>query len=261
MIRTTRGTTELPVSMNVAVPIAVGLAFLGSALVAVPNLVVEWAKRSSPDVVFSVVTGEKVVALSIDDGPSAATPEILAVLDEHGARATFFLIGEHLEQRQGVARRIVEGGHEVGHHMMEDRPSKDLSEAEFETRFEQMHQLLTEVGGSEVFRPGSGWYDERMVRFAEARGYRTVLGSVYPFDAHVPWPRVLTWYVRQSLGPGAILVLHDGPERGVRTAAVLRSILPELTARGYRVVTVPDLLGLTDPVGRGGEAVSGSPGG
>jgi peptidoglycan/xylan/chitin deacetylase (PgdA/CDA1 family) len=83
-----------------------------------------------------------------------------------------------------------------------------------------------------------------MVAYAAKLGYRTVLGSVYPFDAQVPFPKVSTWYMRQLIGPGSVLVLHDGPERGPRTAEVLRALLPELRARGFRVVTVSTLMEL-----------------
>lgn len=228
--------------MDLAVSIAIGLTFLGSAVVAVPNLLVEWAKRDSPEVVFSVGTGEKLVALTIDDGPSPATPEILRVMEEHGARGTFFLIGEHVESRPELARSIVEAGHEVGHHMMQDRPSRDLPPEAFQERFDEMDRILEDLGGSSLFRPGSGWYDDEMIETVEERGYRTVLGSVYPFDAHVPWSGFHYWYVLQNTVPGSIIVLHDGQERGIRTAEALRSILPELSRRGYRVVTVSTLL-------------------
>lgn len=230
--------------MSLAVPILLGLTFLGSAVASLPNLVVEWARGNSPEVVFSAEVTEPVIGLSIDDGPSEATPEILEVLRRHEARATFFLIGRELESRPALAERILEEGHEVGHHMMEDRPSRELPLEEFEERFEAMDRLLEPLGGSLLFRPGSGWYSDGMVEMAGSRGYRTVLGSIYPFDAHLPWPRFHAWYVLESVSPGAIVVLHDGPERGLRTAEALRSILPELVRRGYRVVPVSELLEL-----------------
>lgn len=228
--------------MKVLLSVLIGVALLGLAAVTAPRVAVMWAQWRSPEVVFSVSTDDRVVALTLDDGPSSATPRLLDVLAKHGARATFFLIGEHLRERPEVARRIVEEGHEVGHHMMEDRPSRALSGEAFEARFEAMDELLDDLGGSDVFRPGAGWYDDRMVREVRERGYRTVLGSVYPFDVHLPAPRLLSWYVLRSTGPGAILVLHDGPERGLRTAEILDRVLPELRRRGYRIVTVSTLL-------------------
>lgn len=244
--------------MGIAFSILIGLTFLGSAAVAIPNLVVEWARRDAPEVVFSAhVPDDRVVALSIDDGPSSSTPEILEVLREHDARATFFLIGEHVRDRTETARRISAAGHELGHHMMEDRPSRDLPHHVFDTRFEEMDRILDGLGGSRLFRPGSGWYDDRMIRTARERGYRTVLGSVYPFDAQVSSTGLLSWYVLQNTVPGSILVLHDGPERGARTAEVLRSVLPKLRRDGYRVVTVSSLLELEEGASEAGSRVTG----
>jgi len=232
--------------MNLAVPIILGLTFLGSALASLPALAVEWGKRTAPEVVFSAEVSQPVVALTIDDGPSSATAEILEVLREHEARATFFLIGTHLQADMEMAERILEEGHEVGHHMMEDRPSRGLAQDAFEERFDAMDGLLAELGTGRVFRPGSGWYNDEMVEFAAERGYRTVLGSVYPFDAHLPWTGFLSWYVLETVTPGAIVVLHDGPERGLRTAEALRTVLPELRRQGYRMVSVSELLALEE---------------
>lgn len=228
--------------MSFAISILIGLSFLGSAVVALPNLAVELARRGTPEVVFSVEAPEPMVALTIDDGPSSATPELLEILEEHQAKATFFLIGENVDAFPAEARRIREAGHELGHHMMEDQPSRDLSKSEFEERFDAMDERLDALGGSRVFRPGSGWYDDRMIEVAAQRGYRTVLGSVYPFDAQISSSGFASWYVLQNIVPGSVVVLHDGQERGVRTADVLRSVLPTLRQRGYRIVTVSELL-------------------
>jgi len=232
--------------MGVLLAIAFGLTALGSAVTALPTLLMEWKRSESPDVLFYVGTREPVVALTIDDGPSAATPEILEVLAENDAHATFFVIGENVREYPSLARRMLEEGHELGNHMMADRRSIDLPADAFRADFEEMDGILDDFGGSTLFRPGSGWYDDRMVEDAARLGYRTVLGSVYPFDAQLPFPKMSTWYIRQLIGPGSIMVLHDGAERGPRTAQVLRALLPELRARGMRVVTVSALVRLED---------------
>lgn len=230
--------------MNLAIPIVVGLTILSSALIAAPALVVEWVKRSSPEVVFQVPVEDRVVALTIDDGPSESTEEILGVLEEFGAQATFFVIGSQVEAHPDLARKIVDEGHELGHHMMEDTPSRDLAESEFRERFQAMDRILQDYGGSWLFRPASGWYDDDMVSYARNAGYLTVLGSVYPFDAHVPSSGFASWFVRQHTGPGDIVVLHEGMGRGARTAEALRDILPKLVEQGYQVVSVTRLLEL-----------------
>jgi peptidoglycan-N-acetylglucosamine deacetylase len=218
------------------------LLLLPIACATSPRAVVAMARRQAPDVVFRVALDERVVALTIDDGPSTATPEILDVLDAHGVRATFFVIGEHVRAHPDLARRIREEGHELAHHMMRDEPSISLPDTAFVRDFEEMDALLREIGGGRLYRPGSGWFDRRMVEEVGRRGYRTILGSVYPFDAQLPFPRFAGWFIRWQTSPGAILVLHDGPDRGARTAEVLRRVLPELRRQGFEVVPASELL-------------------
>jgi peptidoglycan-N-acetylglucosamine deacetylase len=219
-----------------------GLGSICAAAVSLPAAAVALAHRGANGVVFRVDTADKIVALSIDDGPAAATAEILELLAEHEARATFFVIGEQVQQHPELTRRIRALGHELGHHMMRDEPSIRLAPDAFLDDFRALDAILADFGGSRLFRPGSGWFDQRMVNAAAARGYETVLGSVYPFDAQLPFSGFARWYIRRNVAPGSILVLHDGEERGARTVAVLRDILPELRRAGYRVVPVSDLL-------------------
>jgi peptidoglycan-N-acetylglucosamine deacetylase len=226
------------------VGMAVGLTVVGSALTALPRLMAQWAQLQSPDVLFHADISRPAVALTIDDGPSAATAEILDVLREHGVGATFFVIGSHLTEHPDLVARMVAEGHELGHHMLYDERSIALPADTFAARFDAVDSMLDELGGSRVFRPGSGWFDQQMVEQAAERGYRTVLGSVYPFDAHLPSVRFASWYLLQNLVPGAIVVLHDGADRGARTAEVLRRVLPELHRQGYAVVSVSDLLAM-----------------
>lgn len=91
------------------------------------------------------------------------------------------------------------------------------------------------------FRPGGGWFNERMLRTARRHGYRCALGSVYPFDAAIPSAGVAAWYVARSVGSGSVIVLHDGGARSRRTAAALERILPDLERRGLEAVTLSAL--------------------
>ena len=103
--------------------------------------------------------------------------------------------------------------------------------------------MLASWGPLRGARPGSGWYSARMVRQMERAGYRCALGSVYPLDAQQPFAWLSERYVLARVRPGAIVILHDRGRRGSRTARVLGRVLPELRARGYRVVTLSELVG------------------
>lgn len=217
------------------------LLVAGSALAAGPHLLLGLIKRAAPEALFAVKTTKPVIALSIDDGPSEATGEILEVLRQNDARATFFVIGEHVRVWPEQIDSLRAAG-ELAHHMMKDEASLSLSEQEFRARFVEMDSLLQTIGGTRLFRPGSGLYNAGIAHLADRFGYRIVLGSVYPFDAQLPSTGWAEWYIREHARPGSILILHDGAERGRRTAQVLRRVLPELKRRGFQVVTVSDLL-------------------
>ena len=81
-----------------------------------------------------------------------------------------------------------------------------------------------------------------MIRVMQRHGYRCALGSVYPFDATIPSISWTTRYILRSARPGAIVILHDAGTRGRRTARVLAEVLPELRRRGYRVVSLSELV-------------------
>jgi peptidoglycan/xylan/chitin deacetylase (PgdA/CDA1 family) len=106
------------------------------------------------------------------------------------------------------------------------------------------HRVIAQFADLRWFRPGSAWYNARMLSILDKHGYRCALGSVYPFDPQIPSAWFATHYVLQNVRPGSIIVLHDCGARGERTAAVLATILPELHRRGFRVVTLSELLEL-----------------
>ena len=139
-------------------------------------------------------------------------------------------------------RALVAGGHELGNHFTSDRPSIRLSQAEFEADLLRAHAVLEQFGPVRWTRPGSGWYDGNMIATLRRHGYRCALGSVYPFDVLVPSVSFAASYILRNVRPGAILVLHDGGDRGSRVAKTLGQVLPELRRRGYRVVTLTELV-------------------
>jgi hypothetical protein len=81
-----------------------------------------------------------------------------------------------------------------------------------------------------------------MVGAMRRHDYRCALGSVYPFDAAIPSVAWATHHVLRNARPGAVVILHDGGSRGQRTAQVLAEVLPELRRRGYRVVSLSELV-------------------
>ncbi|MEM8611673.1 MAG: polysaccharide deacetylase family protein [Cyanobacteria bacterium P01_H01_bin.105] len=228
--------------------ISLGLSSLGVSLFAYlglcqPQWIFRLVSQVKPGALFFVDTEEPVIALTIDDGPHEETTEkILQVLQQHGVTATFFMLSHKLPDHETTMQRLVASGHELGHHMTDDEASIRLSPQDFQAKFMAADEALSTYAPISWFRPGMGWYNIRMIKVAQEQGYDTVLGSLFPYDTHVPSVRFSEWFVLNNLDPGDIMVLHDGPKnRGERTVQLLERLLPKIQKRGYRIVTLTEL--------------------
>lgn len=189
-------------------------------------------------------TADSTIALTIDDGPDPiTTPKILDTLLQFNAKATFFLVTNRIGGNEEIAARMINEGHEIGNHLTRhDRASISLSPLEFEKEFRKADSILSQFGRIAWFRPGSGWYDQRMMPTIRRFGYRCALGSVYPFDPIIPWSWFHVKHILFNVKPGSIIVLHDGGAKGKRTTHTLAESLPILKQRGFRIVTLSELV-------------------
>ena len=207
-----------------------------------PRWLVPRIATHSPRCLYAVSTTVRAVALTLDDGPDPAyTAAILDALRAHHARATFFLISERVPGSEHLVERMVAEGHELGNHLSREQSAIRLVPAEFEASAREAGRALARFAPVRWLRPGSGWYDGAMLDTIERLGYRCALGSVYPYDPHLRSPYIASAYIRANVRPGAVIVLHEGRERGPRTVSTLERILPALTAAGYSVVTLSEL--------------------
>ncbi len=193
------------------------------------------------------------MALSFDDGPSRWTPAVLDLLAEHGARATFFVVGRHVEEHPDVAARAVAEGHELGNHTFDHvdcahEQDDDVLRDQLR-RANAASEAATGVA-MKVIRPPYGKDVCRVARLGREQGLApVVLWSVQAWDWDEQPADAISDRVLRDVGPGAIVLLHDGaPPYDDRsrdgTVEALARILPTLTTEGYEVVTVSELLEL-----------------
>lgn len=211
-----------------------------------PQALIAYFARRWPDVLWEVSTDKKVVALTIDDAPSQHTEEILEILNSHQATATFFVIGGQVSGREDVLADIVRSGSELGNHAMSDEPSRSLSDEELENQIELVRSKIRtayKMGEApmppQYFRPGSGFFSDRMRKLVAKLGYRLVLGSVYPHDPQIHWSWLNGRHILSMVRPGAIIICHD---RRSWTAPMLRKVLRQLKRDGYRVMSLTQML-------------------
>ena len=209
-----------------------------------PRFAVRRLAALNPDVLFLVETDEPVVALTIDDAPHRAiTPHVLDLLRDRGVRVTFFVLGANIPGHEDLLARMRDEGHEIGNHLVEDRPSVLLPEEEFERQLLAVDPWIDREAAHLWLRPGSGWFTPGMVDQAARHGYRVCLGSIYPHDDRIHDPERLAHEVLRRVRPGDIVVLHDGKDERAALPRTLALVLDGLAARGYRVATVSGLVG------------------
>jgi len=229
----------------------IAAAALVLAAVAAPALVIlpprpllDAVAKANPEVLFFVDTERPVLALTLDDGPDAeVTPRVLDLLARYGVHATFFLIGDRVPGNEALLARMRAEGHELANHMAHDEPSIELSPLEFAHQLAEVDSLISGEDGpaGHWLRPGSGWFNARMIEQLETQGYRLALGSVYPHDLLLKSPALIADFVEERVFPGAVIILHDGDGQPGRTVDVLERVLPVLVDRGYRFLTLTEL--------------------
>ncbi|WP_133478870.1 polysaccharide deacetylase family protein [Cognatilysobacter segetis] len=184
-------------------------------------------------------TDERVLWLTIDDGPSAETPAVLDLLDAHAAKATFFLVGARARRYPDHVREIVRRGHGIGNHS-DSHPTHRfwaLGPRAMRREIERAQASLTEIAGVAPvwFRAVVGMANPFVAASLHRLGLARVAWSARGFDGAVADPHRVLRRVERQLAPGAIVLAHEGAAHGhnLETLALLLQRFDEL---GYRCV-------------------------
>jgi peptidoglycan/xylan/chitin deacetylase (PgdA/CDA1 family) len=232
--------------LSTAAPVAAGAAL-------VPAVALAWAVRGRSASVFgkSVWHGPRTrrsLALTFDDGPSEATPQILEILARHSAAATFFQCGANVERLPAVARAVSQAGHEIGNHSYTHPFFCFRSSRFMEENLRRAQETIQAHTGAapRLFRAPFGvrWFGLAGVQ--RRLGLTGVMWTVIGYD----WNRKADEVVERiaaGVSNGAILCLHDGRELRARpdigvTVESVRRLVPMLVDQGYTLETVSRLL-------------------
>ncbi|SET99106.1 polysaccharide deacetylase family protein [Paenibacillus sp. NFR01] len=203
------------------------------------------------EMIWEVPTNEHVIALTFDDGPDPAeTQQILNVLQRYDAKCTFFAIGKKLAAYPEVAKQIVSEGHELANHTYNHVYFKrPISGSALQHELELTENEIVKISGkhSRLFRPPGGMYDETLVTVANNMGLKPVLWSWHQDtkDWNRPGVYNIANKVLRNAHSGDIVLFHDYVHGSSQTKQALEIILPELKKRGFRFVTVSELIGLS----------------
>jgi peptidoglycan/xylan/chitin deacetylase (PgdA/CDA1 family) len=228
---------------------APAIIFFGAGLFvfwAEPLIVLRVLERLTPNITYRVRTREPLVALSFDDGPHPTfTHQVLEILQQHNARATFFLIGERALRHPELVSHIKAAGHEVANHYFMNGLTLCHSDVDFLGYLDRTEKAIGIVTGPKLFRPPAGVAWPKQLRLAQTHGYQSFLGSAYPHDPIRPPVWYMRWLIEKNLVPGTIIILHDGISDPTRSIEVLPHILATGQERGLRFVSIGALVNST----------------
>lgn len=184
---------------------------------------------------------EKIIALTFDDGPSPnITPRILDALAAHHAKATFFVLGNMAKRHPELLRRMLAQGDAIGDHSYSH--PKSVSAAQAVTQINCTADIVLKATGRKpcCFRPPYGITHGNLAHVAQKEGYPVVTWTISTADSkHVP-ADAMVHNVLHTPNPGDIVLMHDAGDHQ-RTAEAVPVMLDQLTALGYKFVTLPEL--------------------
>ena len=184
-------------------------------------------------------SGEKLIALTFDDGPSGKlTPQLLDILKSEEISVTFFVTGTAAKANQSIVKRAEEEGHQIGSHTWSHKDLRTLSSVNLASEVDKAEDIIEQITGNKpsVTRPPYGEYNDAVI---EAVGMPVIMWSIDPLDWKYRDADTVYQNVVNVARDGGIILLHDIHATSIQAAA---RIIPELKARGFTFVTVGELL-------------------
>lgn len=202
-----------------------------------------------PAITFnSVHVDGPYIAMTFDDGPSATlTPKLLDILAAHHIKATFFVLGEMVAQHPEILARAAREGHEIASHSWSHPNLAKMSQEGVRGQLQRTDDEIKGAIGKRptLFRPPYGSITERQKHWIHDEfGYAIILWDVDPLDWKRPGPAVVRSRILKETRPGSIVLSHDIHPG---TIEAMPSTFDELEAKGFKFVTVSELLGMATP--------------
>lgn len=188
--------------------------------------------------------GEKLVALTFDEGPSSSTDEILSVLADKGVKATFFLEGDAVEANPSAAKAIADAGCEIGSNTYSDTNLSRLSADEVRSQITKGADAIEAATGEQVSLLRAPFASFTIENWTQAMDLVSAVVSwnVDSGDWLLPGASEVASTVVGSVKAGSIVLLTDSSATGAQTVEALPQIIDQLTANGYKIVTLSELV-------------------
>ena len=194
--------------------------------------------------------GSRLMALTYDDGPNDPyTLRLMEVLERHGVKATFFLIGQFVQQEPAIARAIANAGHAIGSHTWDHPNLIFASKAEVRRQLELAQKAIFDATGVEpkLFRPPFGGRRPASLRAVRAFGLDPIMWNVTCYDWKAKSAEEIVAHAERQVRGGDVILLHDGGYHHMgtdrsRTVEASDRILTRYRGEGFKFVTIPQMM-------------------
>lgn len=207
--------------------------------------IIEFSKTQ--DQLFINGPNKKQVALTFDDGPdSTVTSAVIGVLDQYGVKGNFFFLGSEAEKHSEVVKEAYEKGHLVLSHSYNHIQLDQLGEAEIQNEIERAGNVIESIIGKEpaFIRTPYGSTNELVADVAKENKYSIILWSIDSLDWAQKSPDVIYSNVVTNIRNGDIILMHTDSDE-YDTYEALPGIIEELQKRGYEIVDLETMLGIS----------------
>lgn len=184
---------------------------------------------------------EKLIALTFDDGPGPGTLRILDALERAGGRGTFCMVGNRVEQHPATVRRVARQGSEIATHSYSHPNLARISPERLQQELNDSIRAIRKIAGisPRILRPPYGSVNDAVRRAGREQGLVIANWNIDTLDWKTRDSRSIYRHIMENARDGAIVLCHDiYPE----TAAAVEQAIETLAERGYRMVTVSELL-------------------
>ena len=208
------------------------------------------APARAPQITFSQCHVEgSYVAMTYDDGPHATnTPRLLDMLKARGIKATFFVVGQCAAEYPDIMKRIVAEGHEIASHSWSHPQLSKMGEEGVTDQLQKTHDVIKQTTGVEpkIMRPPFGAFTPNQRAWAYKKwGYKIIMWDVDPLDWKVRNAEHVKSEILKHTVAGSIILSHDIHKS---TIDAMPETLDGLTAKGFKFVSVSELLAMDKPV-------------
>ena len=189
--------------------------------------------------------GKKLVALTFDDGPSAAyTEQCLQILADHDAKATFFNLAPSQQENPELAKAIASSGNQICNHTNQYLQLSTLGADEMLNEITSAHDTILEVSGvnTTIIRPPYGDFTQDCWLATKGTGSASITWNQDSADTDLPDSESIVATALANVQPGSIILMHDGAGDHGQTLEALPQVIDALKESGYTLVTISELL-------------------